>query len=759
MKFCIVFIASFFFHVTNAQSLKELSGDIIPFISHYENVQMKDKVCFALKEDENVTTADGAMWRLCVRKQSVADEPDATDYKLTWKLEKGTSHGMVVGVEFPFKEWSIDNYVFVPAAVYDGNRFAVKEIDYPPYWYDKNEWRKDMPTTITPQPSLGVRGSGTSKIELTTGSVSTPLMAFYTPARKRAWMIQTEQGNSNGNYGLTISENEMKTESAFTITSPSIREKRAIGAGFVFSGDKAVDYNQGDTVSIRFRVYSFRAKGVNDLYQRFMLARKGFNLVKRKEVVPFSETWKLVDHLYQNERWDSSINMYCLSKPGMNSSWNYIWQLGWCGGGQNTLPIMMASGGIGKERALKNLEVIISKSQARSGLFNAYGNGKEFASFGFGSAFKYNESLVRSQGDWLYMALRQFNYLESIGETVPAHWKSALQKHADAFAQLWKREGQFGQFVDVETGEICIGGSTAGAIVTGGLALASQIYSNPEYLEIARQAGRKYYKDYVTKGYTTGGPGEILSSPDSESAFGLFEAYMAIYEVTVEKEWLRYASELLPICASWTVSYDFRFPATSEMGKMDARSCGSIWASVANKHSAPAICTWSGDCLLKYYRATGDKQALDLITDIAHGVTQYVSRPDCLIGKMPPGSSCERVNLSDWEGKDNIGGNIFGSCSWVEAAIALTVTQIPGVYIQPDKDILAVFDNIKAEKVNADKDRYIVRLTNPTSFPAEITIFTETAKEAKLPLSGFWNKSTRKEHLLAGESKEIIITN
>ena len=59
-----------------------------------------------------------------------------------------------------------------------------------------------------------------------------------------------------------------------------------------------------------------------------------------------------------------------------------------------------------------------------------------------------------------------------------------------------------------------------------------------------------------------------MSTPDSESAFGLFEAYMALYEVTSNKEWLEYASQLLPICASWTVSYDYDFPVNSEMGKL-----------------------------------------------------------------------------------------------------------------------------------------------------------------------------------------------
>lgn len=720
---------------------------IHPFISVYNGVNLQEKLEFPMQNGK-LMSMNKMEWSLSVNEKKVDEDPNAIDYVLTWRLEKGKAHGICVGVDFVFQDWSIDNYVFIPAIVYNGNRFDIKDIGYPPFWYDKAEWRKDMPTTMTKQPTLGKAKTGASMIELTTGNASTPLMAFYSPRQQKAWMVQTTQGNQNGNHGLSVSENETKKQGIFSITSPSMRRG---------SDDLPLDYNPGDSVSIKFRVYSYPAKSINDLYQQFLHVRKDLNKSERKEVLPFSEMWNLINNLYQTERWDETIDMYWLSKVGANTSWNFIWQLGWCGGGQNTLPIMMKGGALEKERAKKNIDVIISKSQAKSGFFNAYGNGNEFVSFGYGKPLDNDATLVRSQGDWLYMAIRQFNYLESQGESIPLKWLQSIRKLADAFVSLWNKEGQFGQFVNVETGEICIGNSTAGAIVCGGLALASQLYKDKSYLEVAQKAGRKYYKDYVLKGYTTGGPGEILSTPDSESAFGLFEAYMALYEVTSNKEWLEYASRLLPICASWTVSYDYDFPVNSEMGKIDAHSCGAVWASVANKHGAPGICTWSGDCLLKYYRATGDKYALDLLVDISHGLPQYVSRKDRQIGNMPPGGSCERVNLSDWEGKSGVGGNIFASCSWVEAAIALTAVEIPSIYIQPDKDLLVAFDNIRAEKIRADRYSCTLSVFNPTDFPAEVTILCETSKSAKKILPKFFGKETKKVLLKPGEKQIVTV--
>lgn len=736
-------------------SMLQAATPITPVIRYYQGTTPINELTLKAQSGTVATDAQGAEWKLVMDTKSVKGQPDAKEYALTFTLLKGTAQEVAVGVEFPFKEWSAENYVFVPAIVYDGNRFDVKDIGYPPYWYDKKEWRLDMPVTTTVQPTLGKAGSGAGKIELNTANATTPLMAFYAPDRQEGWMVLTTQGSPLGNHGLTIEENGDKTEAQFAITAPAVRQKRAAGAGFADSGDQAANWKQGESVTIRFRLYSFKASKLQVLMTRFSEVRKDLNTSVRRESLPFSEAWKLINNLYQTERWDEKIDLYCLSKPGTGTSWNFIWQLGWCGGGQCTLPLMMQGDEEVKARAKRNLDVIFSKSQAESGFFNAYGNGNEFAGFGYFKPLENDETFVRSQGDWLYMAQRQFHEIELSGGTVPSHWKTGLRKQADAFLKVWNTYNQFGQFIHVKTGDICIGSSAAGAIVPAGLALASKTYANKEYLLVAEEAGRKFYKDFVLKGYTTGGPGEILSTPDSESAFGLFEAFMTLYEITENKEWIQYASDLLPICASWTVSYDFSFPSQSEMGKIDARSCGSVWASVANKHSAPGICTWSGDSFLKYFRASGDQRALDLITDIAHGLPQYMSRADQKVGNMSPGGLCERVNMSDWEGKEGVGGNIFGSCSWVEAAAAMTTVQLPGIYAQPDKGLYAVLDNIKAENISDKKGELKLKLTNPTAFAADVKIFSESSQRARKPIASLTAKEMQIIHLEPNETKEI----
>lgn len=740
----VVFL--YIFISLSVQAFAETRNTVGTSIRYHKEGKIVSTTTFNPTKGKILSDSNGCEWLFSVERKKVGKDKTVQNYIFSWELKKGSAQNVSFSVDFQFDNWTTANYVFVPSIVYDGNRFAVKDISYPPFWYDKSEWRLDMPTTTTVQPTLGSKGEQ-AKIELTSGNASTPLMAFFSQRDQRAWMVQTHQGNSLGDYGLSITESKNREKAVFSIQAPVMREGN--------STDIPATVSVGERVTVRCRTYNIKASRLNDMMDCFLDIRKTFNPSTRKDVLPFSQVWKLMNGLYQTRRWDNRIDMYWLGDVKESASWNFIWQLGWCGGGQSTLPILMQGSEQDKERAMRNLHAIYSKTQAKSGFFYAYGNGTEFCGFGYFAPLEHPVTMVRSQGDWLYMAQQQINLLKSRGEKIPTLWLEGTQKQAEAFARLWDKYGQFGQFVNVETGELCIGNSTAGAIVPAGLALASELYANPRYLDIACQAARNYYTNYLTKGYTTGGPGEILSTPDSESAFALFESYIVLYDYTGEKEWLTYASELLPICASWTVSYDYAFPGESEMGKIQARSCGAVWASVANKHGAPGICTWSGDCLLKYYRATGDKRAIELITDIAHGFPQYVSRADRQIGSMPPGGCCERVNLSDWEGKNNVGGSIFGSCSWVEVAGLLTVTQLPGLYVQPDKHFYTVFDNIEVRQLSSESEPLKLCLSNPTRFPAEVKIYAETSAESRTTPFDIQSDKTKLVRLEPGESKEM----
>ena len=152
---------------------------------------------------------------------------------------------------------------------------------------------------------------------------------------------------------------------------------------------------------------------------------------------------------------------------------------------------------------------------------------------------------------------------------------------------------------------------------------------------------------------------------------------MVLYRYTKDEYWLDAARKAVALFATWVVSYNFRFPAGSEFGRLGIKTTGSVIANCQNKHSAPGICSMSGETLYELYEYTGDEIYLDLISDIVKGIIQYTSTAERPIhavdgSVLAPGWSCERVNMSDWEGEGWIGGVWNGSCCWCETAAMLT---------------------------------------------------------------------------------------
>ena len=321
------------------------------------------------------------------------------------------------------------------------------------------------------------------------------------------------------------------------------------------------------------------------------------------------------------------------------------------------MPSWFAGCELSRQRAWRNLDKVLTQGQAPSGFFHGISDGEHWWGDGLGKPLPNGMSLIRKNADTLYFFLKQFLLLKKQGRQVPARWEEAVRRQADAFVTLWKRYGQFGQFIDVENGDIVIGATTSAAIAPAALALASQYYGNAEYLHVGEQAASLFYNRDVKAGVTTGGPGEALQAPDCESAYHLLESFVVLYEITRKDEWLTAAEEQAAQFATWIVSYDYQFPPDSTFAKLRMRTTGTCWANGQNKCAVPGICTASGDALLKLYRATGKAMYLELLRDIVQASPEYLSRSDRPIPSrwrgelvnMPPGWIWERVQMGDWE--------------------------------------------------------------------------------------------------------------
>jgi hypothetical protein len=222
--------------------------------------------------------------------------------------------------------------------------------------------------------------------------------------------------------------------------------------------------------------------------------------------------------------------------------------------------------------------------------------------------------------------------------------------------------------------------------------------------------------------------------------------------------------------ATWTLSYDFQFPPSSDLARLGVHAAGAVWASAQNKHAAPGICTSSGDYLFKLYRATGERRFADLLRDIQHAHAEVVEtpgRPTISAGSGKGwwedprtnyyGCSMERIQVTDSEGKDATGMLPRNTSNgWTELNGLLMAMEIPGIYLQPDRGEMYVFDHVEARVLEHDRESAVLEIRNPTRFDATVSILAErsgTAGTVPLGYTDFlrWQKVS----VRAGETTTV----
>ena len=109
------------------------------------------------------------------------------------------------------------------------------------------------------------------------------------------------------------------------------------------------------------------------------------------------------------------------------------------------------------------------------------------------------------------------------------------ERFAQAFVATWNKYGQWGNFVNHETGEVAVYNTTGGAIAIGGLAFASRCSTTPEYLIVAKRRRTTTTVGIFSKGSTTERAADIMQNADSETAAGFMTALMTLYETSGEQ--------------------------------------------------------------------------------------------------------------------------------------------------------------------------------------------------------------------------------
>lgn len=719
--------------------LSSNSCSIYAVIGKYCGSRLLDEIAEPIKLDDfgnhDAVIAFGKQeWTVFCEISRVEERQYAIDFRLKYTLKRGSLAQACVGARLEFNGWSAKDYMLMPAAAYNGNRFEVRKMSYPPQLFDNNDLRIDSPTLITDVPRLNI-SSGASGIQQLTGDLATPAVGFYAKEAGMGFWLLTEQSTSLGDSGIAFEENSERSRAWVELTAPGMRRdyKYSMCNTLEECSDRGADFKEGDSAEIRFRVYFFKCSKIQQLFDYFTIIRKDMTgAVELRHMLPFSTAHEIIERKYNSQNWKNELGYYSVSL--FDEIIYSDWQVGWVGGMIATYPLLLDGNDLSRKRALRNFDFLFSGGQSPSGFLH----GCSYKGKWYGDCFKDPAKpwhLIRKSSDALYQIIKQLMLMDKLeacqASSIHAktEWLEGTRRLADAFVNIWRRYGQFGQFINTSSGDIIIGGSTSGGIAPAGLALAWQYFGDDAYIEVAREAMEYYYDNYVEKGISTGGPGEILQCPDSESAFGLLESFMILYETTCERQWLDKAIEMANQCFTWCVSYDFLFPNESTFGKLGMRTAGSVYANVQNKHSAPGICTLSGNSLFKLYRYTKNIKYLELIQEISHNITQYVSRDDRPIKAqnglyMPEGWVNERVEMSDW--LEPVGEVFYGSC-WSEVSIMLTYAELPGIYLHNDTGFVCCMDNVDAAAILNDDKRLLLKISNSTAFSANIKIFDESS--------------------------------
>ncbi len=561
-----------------------------------------------------------------------------------------------LSVSFP--EWENDAYVFLPACAYNGNRMKRRKTTYPPE-YTPDECGVNPVPVITEVPALNPDGSG--RIAVTAGDLSVPCFGVLSKQKKIAFFVFTEQACKGKNIGFSVESGRV------TVQFPVIRSKcYRICRTDEPSNDSGFYTEKGETITSKVLIKEFACRNVPEFFELFFQNRRCL-LSDAPARTEYSQAlWNAMETHMNRDNFSGEYY----------AEMSKMWQCGWVGGGMSSLPLLKHGDDISKERAIQTLDFMTSKVSPMGFFYSTIING-EIRGDGCGSPHMRNSTLTRKNGDALYFLFKHFEVI-----TPKDAWVSAAKGCADAFARLYARYQDFGQFVNVQTGEMIFGGTTSGASAIGALVMAWRFFGDERYLSVAEDAGEKYYTNFVAQGLTYGGPGEALSAPDSESNYAMVESMVLLYETTKEEKWLRYAKDSLHLLSSWVMPYAYKFPEGCEFARLGINTVGSVFANVQNKHSAPGLCTASGDAIYKLYKYTGNKDYLALLRDIVSFMPQCVSTEERPIfswdqppKRLLPGCICERVNTSDWEGPEYIGGVFDVSC-WCETAVLLTFMEL-----------------------------------------------------------------------------------
>ena len=694
-----------------------------------------------------------------VRASPKSARPPAVDLVATFRLEHGVATAATVGLALVFSRWSRNDYVLLPGACYAGNRFESRHIIYPPVLTEAADIGPHVPPIVSDIPRLNVH-AGPSRLQVLAADLATPAFGVHAPASGMGVLVLVDPATRVGLSSLTLEESDDRTRARLVLGAPGVREDVAYASGNMRlpSTDRGAAFRTGATLVLRLRVFVFDCAEPQGLFDALAVVRKDLTgPTARPAELPFSAAFK-VHEARLDRRWVARAGYHSTEDPERAPRW----QSGWCGGLAATLPLVGFGTPRARERAMRTLGFLFTEAQAPSGFFRSVHDGGQWLDDGPRAAATETARrapaskhagrwhLVRRSADALTFSVKHLMVAARQDPTFSpdARWLAGVGRVADAFVRAWDREKQLGQYVDVESGELIVGGSTSAGLAPAGLALAAALLKRDDYLATASAVAERFYEHDVRAGLTCGGPGDALQCPDGESAAALLESFVTLFEQTGERVWLDRATATARQVSSWVISYD---AATGAARDGDPRATGAVFSNAQDGRGAPGYTLLSGDALFRLYRATGEVAHLDVLRDTVHNLAQYLPRAE-QEAPSEPRPRRARAETRDWL---DARADVVPAGSVFDAAGMLAYTEVPGVYARTDSGFVFAFDHVEARVRERTPGRLVVSVKNPTSVDAAVRVLGESDAEAARPLAPGALLAARVVDVPAGGSTDV----
>ena len=301
-----------------------------------------------------------------VVKLEFRTEARAGDLHLYGELKAIQDTGMpvVTGWSVRLEDWDAQTYVLAPAAVYAGNRFPVMPLKYPPY-VPLSEARKDFPVTITDVVRLHTDGRP-GLIQLLTGHLALPLVGVWSPTRREAVFLMTEQPFANGAEALfEVEEGKDASWAELRVSLPGVRATRYT---HMKTGQPSTDCARplaaGESITVTARVITQACESMEAFFALYGELRSAFTESEPavRPTVPFAEAFRLIEEKDNREAWREDGGHYATDcKPGAP----FFHQTGWPG--VPSFPLALTGNDTSRVRARRAFTTLLSEGISPSG--------------------------------------------------------------------------------------------------------------------------------------------------------------------------------------------------------------------------------------------------------------------------------------------------------------------------------------------------------------------------------------------------------